>query len=267
MTTPTHQAVEAAEREKFEAWFLREKKGTLPDLQMEGEWYYWLNTAQLWDAWSSRAALALPQEVAAEVGQPFDLEEIIDRYVDDYEMHAEDDSGREGYYSPNDHEKHLLKDAIMGMLADPDWDEAWGKHIAALAASRPPAAGVAGGVEADLQERCREIIQWQDTGILPGQALRALADQIGEDDGGHSLQRAESKTAREALEIIAATQAQPSPHPAVGGSGGDVKAKYDELIYSVGNKWPGETRHQTTLRYIKQAETGSREPNASKENP
>lgn len=31
-------------------------------------------------------------------------------------------------------------------------------------------------------------------------------------------------------------------------------AKYDELIYAVGNKYPGETRHETALRYIRQAE-------------
>lgn len=30
--------------------------------------------------------------------------------------------------------------------------------------------------------------------------------------------------------------------------------KYHELIMAVGNKTPGETRHQTALRYIKQAE-------------
>ena len=35
----------------------------------------------------------------------------------------------------------------------------------------------------------------------------------------------------------------------------DLSAKYDELIYGVGNKWRGETRHQTALRYIRQAET------------
>ncbi len=69
MTTDT------AERELFEAWFLREKKGTLPDLHMEGEWYYWSNTAKLWDAWSAaRATLSAqpttpaPGPVAAEQG-------------------------------------------------------------------------------------------------------------------------------------------------------------------------------------------------------
>ena len=32
------------------------------------------------------------------------------------------------------------------------------------------------------------------------------------------------------------------------------KAKYEELIMSVGTKWPNETRHETALRYIRRAE-------------
>jgi hypothetical protein len=36
---------------------------------------------------------------------------------------------------------------------------------------------------------------------------------------------------------------------------------YDELIYAVGNKYEGETRHQTALRYIKQAEECKGEAN------
>jgi len=34
----------------------------------------------------------------------------------------------------------------------------------------------------------------------------------------------------------------------------NVDEKYNELILAVGNKHEGETRHQTALRYIKQAE-------------
>jgi hypothetical protein len=30
---------------------------------------------------------------------------------------------------------------------------------------------------------------------------------------------------------------------------------YNELLFAVGNKYPNETRHQTALRYIKDAET------------
>jgi hypothetical protein len=36
----------------------------------------------------------------------------------------------------------------------------------------------------------------------------------------------------------------------------EMKRKYDEIIYAVGNKYEGETRHETALRYIKNAEQG-----------
>jgi hypothetical protein len=35
----------------------------------------------------------------------------------------------------------------------------------------------------------------------------------------------------------------------------EAERQYMELIYAVGRKFPGETRHQTALRYIQQAET------------
>lgn len=36
----------------------------------------------------------------------------------------------------------------------------------------------------------------------------------------------------------------------------DYQALYHELLLAVGNKWPNETRHQTALRHIQQAERG-----------
>ena len=36
-----------------------------------------------------------------------------------------------------------------------------------------------------------------------------------------------------------------------------VEHLYNELLFAVGNKYPGETRHQTALRYIRQAESHS----------
>lgn len=44
-----------------------------------------------------------------------------------------------------------------------------------------------------------------------------------------------------------------------------IKQKYYELIYAVGNKYPNETRHETALRYIKQAETVLVEDSATME--
>lgn len=35
----------------------------------------------------------------------------------------------------------------------------------------------------------------------------------------------------------------------------DISVKYYELIYAVGNAYPNESRHETALRYIKEAES------------
>ena len=34
----------------------------------------------------------------------------------------------------------------------------------------------------------------------------------------------------------------------------EVEKQYHELLYAVGNKYEGESRHQTVLRYIQQTE-------------
>jgi len=34
----------------------------------------------------------------------------------------------------------------------------------------------------------------------------------------------------------------------------ELERNYNELIMAVARKWPGETRHQTALRYIKDSE-------------
>jgi hypothetical protein len=41
------------------------------------------------------------------------------------------------------------------------------------------------------------------------------------------------------------------------------KDLYHDLIMGVGNKWPGETRHQTARRYILEAETLNSGPDAA----
>ncbi len=40
----------------------------------------------------------------------------------------------------------------------------------------------------------------------------------------------------------------------------NFKQAYFELIYAVGIKHPNETRHETALRYIKQAEMSDNKP-------
>lgn len=44
----------------------------------------------------------------------------------------------------------------------------------------------------------------------------------------------------------------------------DYKELYLDLLMSVGNKWPGESRHDTAKRYILQAERGSDTPAQAK---
>lgn len=47
-------------------------------------------------------------------------------------------------------------------------------------------------------------------------------------------------------------------HDAVALLGADLlatKARYDELIFAVANKYPGESRHETALRYIRAMES------------
>jgi len=45
----------------------------------------------------------------------------------------------------------------------------------------------------------------------------------------------------------------------------ELERKYHELLFSVGNKYPHETRHETALRYIKQAEISSHDAVRAKE--
>jgi len=60
-----------------------------------------------------------------------------------------------------------------------------------------------------------------------------------------------SKRMRAALEAgIAALTQQPAA----------VDEKYSELIYAVSSKYPGESRHETALRYIRQAESADHGP-------
>lgn len=45
----------------------------------------------------------------------------------------------------------------------------------------------------------------------------------------------------------------------------EVENRYNELIFSVGRKFDNETRHETALRYIREAENPSGETCAMKE--
>lgn len=83
----------------------------------------------------SEAIAALQVEPATK--QPADLDQIIDNYVDDYEMLGETEDGRDACHTPTESERALIKDAICGLLADTDWDNAWGAHIKSLSTAEP----------------------------------------------------------------------------------------------------------------------------------
>jgi hypothetical protein len=42
---------------------------------------------------------------------------VVDAYLEDYEWYVEAADGREGFYQPNENEKAMIKDAIMGLPA------------------------------------------------------------------------------------------------------------------------------------------------------
>ena len=65
----------------------------------------------------------------------------------------------------------------------------------------------AGGVAAvDLVARCREVVDWHNTGILKGNSLRALAEEWRKRGASEfeMLRVAESQTANEAMEFVLA---------------------------------------------------------------
>lgn len=78
-------------------------------------------------------AVAAPK---VEPAHPTDLEKVIDDYIEDYEMVGESEDGRDAIYTPTENDKALLKDAILGLLVDTDWDAAWGAHIDSLVSAR-----------------------------------------------------------------------------------------------------------------------------------
>ena len=82
-----------------------------------------------------QAALDAPAP-KVEPAHPTDLEKVIDDYIEYYEMHGESEDGRDAIYTPTENDKALLKDAILGLLVDTDWDAAWGAHIDSLVSAR-----------------------------------------------------------------------------------------------------------------------------------
>jgi hypothetical protein len=62
--------------------------------------------------------------MAAEKGTWEAVQEIVDEYLDGYEMTGETEDGRDCCYTPTDQEQLLLTDAVAGLIADGDFCQA-----------------------------------------------------------------------------------------------------------------------------------------------
>jgi len=120
--------------------------------------------------------------------KPDELEQIIDGYLEDYELIGEDEAGRDGCYRPTETERGLIKDAFMGLLAHDEWDAAWGRLInqraaerAALAAQRPSqSAGVV--LQGDRDDP-------PDVSLIADPVLREVVTAYGNGPHYEGLQR------------------------------------------------------------------------------
>lgn len=61
---------------------------------------------------------ATPEPVGEPRGWAPPTEAEIDEYLEDYEMHGNDEDGRDACHTPTEGERILIKDAILGLLAD-----------------------------------------------------------------------------------------------------------------------------------------------------
>lgn len=76
------------------------------------------------------------------------VESAIDSYIEDYEMLGEAEDGRDASYTPNENDRALLKDAMVGLLSDD----------AFMAAFDHPTASTTAG----LTEAARDVITARD---------------------------------------------------------------------------------------------------------
>lgn len=87
-----------------------------------------------------------------------------------------------------------------------------GLEAALALVPHPPEGGMEAGD--NLKERCREILNWQKTGILEGEAVRALADEIRAKHGqvfsqSEAISHAEKQTAKDAMQFVLAALTAP----------------------------------------------------------
>lgn len=88
-------------------------------------------TATHWMPLPAAPGVSTVEDQAKPNGQ--NVDQIVDEYIQEYELRGEDEEGRDGVYSPNETERYMIADAIYGLLAEPEF-------IAAIAGMRPATA-------------------------------------------------------------------------------------------------------------------------------
>jgi hypothetical protein len=103
----------------------------------------------------------------------------------------------------------------------------------------------------DLRARCAEIIGWQKSGVLTGDALRGYARAQWYADEHNSLQMAEADTARQAYALIAAAPAAP------------IQADHTDLMNELYQILSAHNASEEVLDQIQAAIAGEPLPHAS----
>jgi hypothetical protein len=113
--------------------------------------------------------------------------------------------------------------------------------------------------EKQMLEECLRLLQSPNPAPVAGVSddlLKAL-DLAARFIGGQSTPELAPGDSPDLVTPIREAISRLSRIGAVSGVGRDYKALYEELLYAVGNKYEGESRHETALRYIRRAEEPS----------
>ena len=73
------------------------------------------------------------------------------------------------------------------------------------------------------------------------------------EDDGHSIY-SNGEAGKSSAKMQCADELEAALATQTGGAGQDVTDLYHELLYEVVNKYPGESRHETARRYIRERE-------------
>jgi len=186
-------------------------------------WHPGLSPQELRDTAFPSPAPAVPDAAKPELSS-LDLEAIIDNYLEGYELR--DDPA---CHTPSDFERLLIKDAIMGLLVDEDWDSAWGAHIASISAERAAKPET----HPDLPECKHNAHGWEPE--TQGEQTEQATDWYPGITEKH-YDRAISKAVRAAL-LAAPVHVEPLT---------------PEIIDRAGREWWAQTRHTNGPRVLKE---------------